>query len=138
MNSHDRTLQILASYYSAFNAGNSDAMLDLLANEVIHDLNEGPREIGKAVFAAFNQRMARCYREQLVDIVLMASADGRHAAAEFIVEGSYIATDEGLPTARGQSYRLPAGAFFELHDERITRVSMYYNLHGWLAQIANE
>ena len=41
--------------------------------------------------------MARCYKERLSDIVIMASRDGRRAAAEFIVHGKYLATDEGLP-----------------------------------------
>jgi hypothetical protein len=38
--------------------------------------------------------------------------DGTRAAAEFVVNGTYLATDEGLPEARGQTYVLPAGGFF--------------------------
>ncbi|MBZ0222866.1 MAG: isopropylmalate/homocitrate/citramalate synthase, partial [Dokdonella sp.] len=29
----------------------------------------------------------------------------------------------------------PGGAFFEIHDGRITRVSNYYNLQDWLRQV---
>ena len=43
----------------------------------------------------------------------MVDATGTRAAAEFMVEGEYLATDAGLPPARGQRYRLPAGAFFD-------------------------
>jgi len=30
---------------------------------------------------------------------------------------------------------LPGGAFFTLHEGRIARVSNYYNLEDWLAQV---
>jgi steroid delta-isomerase-like uncharacterized protein len=79
--------------------------------------------------------MARCYREELRDIVIMVSTDGARAAAEFQVHGAYLAQDNGLPPARGQRYALPAGAFFSLKDGRISRVTMYYNLQEWLRQV---
>jgi steroid delta-isomerase-like uncharacterized protein len=65
----------------------------------------------------------------------MQSPDGTRAAAEFVVHGEYLATDEGLPEATGQTYTLPAGAFFEVVGGRIARVSNYYNLPDWLAQV---
>jgi steroid delta-isomerase-like uncharacterized protein len=39
--------------------------------------------------------------------------------------------------ARGQRYVLPAGAFFDIRDGRIARVTNYYNLQDWLRQVAN-
>ncbi len=80
--------------------------------------------------------MERCYAEQLEDMTIMATPDGASAAAEFVVLGTYVETDEGLPPASGQTYTLPAGAFFEVRDGLITRVTTYYNLADWLAQIA--
>ena len=128
-------LELITAYYSAFNAGNMDGFLSLLHPEVVHDINQGRRETGKEHFARFMQHMNRCYREQLADIVVMASADGSRAAAEFTVLGEYIATDEGLPEARGQRYVLPAGAFFEIRDGKVARVTNYYNLNDWIAQV---
>ena len=58
------------------------------------------------------------------------------AAAEFIVSGTYKQTDAGLPEARGQTYRLPAGAFFEVAGGKIRRVTTYYNLKDWIAQVS--
>ena len=107
------TVALVARYYAAFNAGDMTTFLDLLTDDVAHDINQGTREHGKAAFGRFMQHMNRCYREHLTDLVVMASDDGRRAAAEFIVNGEYLATDEGLPPAAGQRYRLPAGAFFE-------------------------
>ena len=84
---------------------------------------------------AFLARMDRCYRERLSNIAIMTSTDGRRAAAEFVVEGTYLATDAGLPPAQGQAYRLSAGTFFAIEDGKIARVTTYYNLQDWIAQV---
>lgn len=127
---------LIRAYLDAFNRGDRPAMLALLADDVAHDVNQGGREVGRDAFAAFLARMDRCYRERLVDIVVMAEPAGTRAAAEFVVEGEYLATDEGLPPARGQTYRLPAGAFYAIRDGRIARVTMHYNLADWIAQVS--
>ena len=127
---------IIAAYLAAFNRGDWSGMLVLLADEVVHDINQGGAEHGKPAFAAFLDRMARCYREELRDIVIMVGRDGARAAAEFQVMGEYLAQGSGLPPAHGQRYALPAGAFFSLTDGRISRVTMYYNLPEWLRQVA--
>jgi steroid delta-isomerase-like uncharacterized protein len=102
---------------------------------VVHDINQGGAETGIAAFRTFMERMDRCYREQIEDLVLMADESGTRAAAEFMVRGEYLATDEGLPPANGQTYLLPAGAFFHLRDGRVARVTMYYNLQDWMKQV---
>lgn len=132
---HDRGTELVLAYYAAFNRGDRDAMLALLAEDVVHDLNQGPRESGRAAFVAFMARMDRSYREQLRDIVVMADADGARVAAEYVVHGEYLVADEGLPPANGQRYVLPGGAFFEIREGLIARVTNYYNLEDWLAQV---
>jgi steroid delta-isomerase-like uncharacterized protein len=127
--------ELIRAYYDAFNRGDREGMLALLTDDVAHDVNQGDREVGKEAFRRFLARMDRCYREELADVVVMASPDGRRAAAEFTVHGTYLAADEGLPPARGQIYRLPAGTFFEIQGGRIARVTTYYNLKDWIAQV---
>ena len=129
-------MNIIEAYYDAFNRGDMDIFASLLADDVIHDINQGSRDVGKDKFMSFMQRMNFHYREQLVDMVIMYSADGTRAAAEFVVNGTYLNTDSGLPEARGQSYSLPAGAFFEINDGKVTRVTNYYNLQEWIRQVA--
>lgn len=126
---------LVRRYYDAFNRGDAEAMAACLADDVAHDVNQGGRRIGVERFREFCAHMARCYHERLDDIVVMASADGCRAAAEFVVNGRYLATDDGLPPAAGQTYRLPAGAFFEIRGGRIARVTTYYNLTDWTAQV---
>ena len=86
-------------------------------------------------FAPFMERMNRHYREELVGITIMTAPDGARAAAEFTVLGEYLATDEGLPPAKGQSYRLNVGAFFAVRDGKVARVTNYYNLQDWIRQV---
>lgn len=132
----ENTADLISRYYAAFNAMDIEAILDCLTDDVAHDINQGDRETGKDAFRAFLGRMDHAYSEQLRDIVVMTSADGARAAAEFMVHGIYKVADEGFPAAHGQSYTLPAGGFFEIRDGRIARVSVYYNLADWIAQVS--
>lgn len=129
------TVALISAYYDAFNRGDAAGMLALLTDDVAHDINQGARETGRDAFARFMDRMNGAYRENLTDIVVMATPDGARAAAEFTVHGEYLAADEGLPPAHGQKYVLPAGAFFEVREGRIARVSNFYNLNDWLMQV---
>src|SRR5687767_242992 len=86
------TVGLIERYYRAFNAGDSEAMLTCLAEDIVHDVNQGARRTGKAAFRAFAAHMERCYAERLENIAVMATADGTRAAAEFDVLGTYIET----------------------------------------------
>jgi steroid delta-isomerase-like uncharacterized protein len=130
------TVLLIRRYYDAFNAKDWESMLACLAGDVRHDVNEGPARGGKENFREFLAHMARCYDERLTDVAVMVDASGRRAAAEFIVNGTYLSTDAGLPDARGQTYSLPAGAFFEVRDGKIARVTTYYNLREWIRQVS--
>ena len=127
---------LVENYYAAFNAGDMQTFASLLADDVVHDINQGTRETGKPAFTAFMQRMNGAYRERLADISILANDDGTRASAEFVVHGEYLKADAGLPPAHGQKYVLPAGAFFEIRDGKVARISNYYNLQDWLAQVA--
>ncbi|MBO9453388.1 nuclear transport factor 2 family protein [Tropicibacter sp. R16_0] len=124
-------------YFSAFNAGDVDTMLDCLSDDVAHHVNEGQIRVGREKFADFCAHMNRCYKEELTDIVVFEAEGGTRASAEYIVNGTYLETDAGLPEAKGQTYRLPAGSFFDLRDGKITRVTTYYNLADWVKQVSN-
>jgi steroid delta-isomerase-like uncharacterized protein len=129
------TIALIQRYYDAFNRGDGEGMLACLAEDVVHDVNQGSRREGKAAFREFNAQMQHFYRERLEGIVVMASEDGARAAAEFNVVGTYLVADQGMPPARGQTYRLPAGTFFAVADGLISRVTTYYNLTDWLTQV---
>jgi steroid delta-isomerase-like uncharacterized protein len=125
---------LIETYYAAFNSGDREALLALLAEDIAHEINEGGVETGKDAFRAFLTRMDRCYRETVEDLAILTGPDNR-AAAEFYIRGEYLATDPGLPEAHGQTYHLRVGAFFEARGGKITRVTNYYNLQNWLRQV---
>jgi steroid delta-isomerase-like uncharacterized protein len=129
-------IDIVKNYYHAFNQKNWEGMLALLDTNVRHDANQGASYYGLEHFRHFLQHMERCYDEQLKDMVFMADASGERFACEFVVHGRYIGDDEGLPPAKGQVYVLPAGAFLEMRNNKITRVTTYYNLQDWIKMVS--
>jgi len=132
----EMTRATLETYYAAFNAGDAAGMLACLTDDVEHRVNEGGIRRGKAMFAEFCSHMGISYRETLKDMVIFVNEDATRGAAEFVVHGEYLKTDPGLPEARGQKYILPAGAFFDLRDGKIARVTTFYNLQDWVAQVS--
>lgn len=129
-------MDVIERYFAAFNAGDIDEMLACLSDDVAHHVNEGQIRRGKDLFKAFCDHMSQTYREELTDMVIFSAANGTRAAAEYTVNGTYLVTDEGLPEAKGQTYKLPAGSFFDVQDGKITRVTTYYNLADWTAQVS--
>ncbi len=131
--------QVARAYYAAFNAHDTPALLALLTPDVVHDVSQGGREVGIEAFRRFMAHMDRCYDERIEDLVVMVDTGGARAASEFTVHGRYIATDPGVPagtpSASGQRYMLPAGAFFAVRDGRVARVSNHYNLGEWVRQV---
>ena len=130
-----KVYSLLESYYQAFNDQDMIAFFDLIDDDVIHDVNEGQREEGKVAFRFFMEKMNRNYQEKIDDLVIMTDPMGRRAAAEFTVTGTYLEKEFGLPEAKGQSYRLSSGAFFEFKNGLISRVTNYYNLANWIEQV---
>jgi steroid delta-isomerase-like uncharacterized protein len=135
----ETALKIIQAYYRAFNDLscdlNHDSILALLSDQVVHDINQGAREIGKPAFAKFLKSMNEQYKEHLSDFTLFANDAGSLGAAEFTCSGEYLKSAPGLPAAHGQKYTLPVGAFFELADRKIARVSNFYNAAEWIRQV---
>lgn len=129
-------MALIGRYYAAFNAGDAAGMLDCVAEDVEHRVNEGGVRKGRAKFAEFCSHMGVSYRETLKDMEIYANDAGTRGAAEFVVHGEYLQTDPGLPEAKGQRYILPAGGFFDIKDGKIARVTTFYNLNDWIAQVS--
>lgn len=131
----DRSNALILRFCTAVSRGDFDGMLECLADDVVHDVNQGARETGKAAFRQWVEQYRRTYREELRDIVVMSVDDGTRAAAEFSVHGVYQDSVPGQPAAKGQRYVLTAGAFFAIHQGRIARVTPCYNRHERQVQI---
>lgn len=128
-------LEVVKSYYDSFNSKEFSKMLSFLSEDVRHDLNQGKTQVGLAAFSKFMDHMNECYDEYLEDLTIMGNHDGR-VAAEFYVRGTYLKTDGNLPPAHKQTYRIRAGAFLEVKNHKITRVTTYYNLPEWIEAVS--
>jgi steroid delta-isomerase-like uncharacterized protein len=131
----ENTEALIREYYQRFNQQDVEGFLALLDENVVHDISQGGRETGKPAFRKFLEHMNGTYREQVRDLAVMVDATGTRAAAEFNLDGTYVATDGSLPPAKGQRYTLVVGAFFEVKNGRITRISNHYNMKDWLRQV---
>lgn len=129
-------LDVVQEYYTHFNNQNWEGMLSCLDPEVRHDANQGDTHVGLDYYRGFLKHMDECYQETLTDMVFMVDATGQRVACEFVVNGVYKKTDGDLPAATGQTYTLPAGAFLEVANNKICRVTTYYNLPLWIQLIS--
>lgn len=124
--------ELIDRYFEVFNAGDAAAMLALVDDNIEHDINQGKTQVGKVKFEAFLHHMNVCYKEEIRDLVIMVSDNGKNASAEFTVHGTYLKTDGTLPPAHNQKYTIRAGSFFEVKNNKILRVTTYYNLPHWI------
>lgn len=126
---------LIQRYYEVFNSGNREALLGMLSEDVVHEINEGSEEVGIEAFRKFLVRMDRCYQEQVEELTVFSNDNPNRAAAEFFIRGKYVSTDDGLPKATGQTYHLRVGAFFEITNGKISRITNHYNLAAWLKMV---
>jgi steroid delta-isomerase-like uncharacterized protein len=103
--------EIIAAYLAAFNRGDWPGMLALLADDVAHDINQGATQHGKPAFATFLDHMARCYREELRDIVIMAGPDGSRRRRNFGLKDNIWPPMKGCRRPRASAIPCPPGRF---------------------------
>ena len=125
--------ELIQKYFDAFNRHDKEGMLALMADDVVHDINEGPTEIGSDLFKAFLNKMSVHYKESIRELVIMVQ--GNRGTAEFLCDGAYLKTDPGLPEAHGQTYSIPGVAIFEERNGKISRITSYYNLRSWMRMV---
>lgn len=131
-----QTEELIRNYYDRFNAKDNGGFLALLTDDVVHEISQGATDNGKEAFRKFLKHMDECYNERAYDIAIMVSEDGSRAAAEFMLDGTYLKQDGTLPPANGQTYTLRVGAFFEVRDGKVSRIANHYNMKEWLKQIS--
>ncbi len=129
-------LETVQQYYAYFNQRNYEGMLSLVHPNLRHDPNQGETRRGKEKFTEFLKSNDAAYEEKLTELVFFSEPSGKRVAVEFTVNGIYKKGDEGFPEAHGQQYKLPAAAFLEVEDGKITRVTTYYNLPLWVKLVS--
>ncbi len=134
--SRQRAVDMLKRLFVALNAGDRDATLACLGPDVVFDTFEGVRRIGREEVRRVLAERGSVYRETMRDLVLMTEDSGRRAAAEFTLRGIYQGTAPGLPTASGQAFSVPGGAFFDIEDDGlVARASFVINAAELVRQL---
>ncbi|GAB3931358.1 ketosteroid isomerase-related protein [Larkinella terrae] len=129
-------LDVVKKYYESFNQKDWNGMLALVSPDIRHEPNQGEARIGIEKFSDFVLHMDESYDETLTDLVFFTEPADRRVAVEFVVNGVYKKAEDGLPAATNQTYVVPAAAFLEVADGKITRVTTYYNLPGWIKAVS--
>ncbi len=129
-------LALLKNYYGHFNAKQWDSMLSLVDEDLVHEISQGDAQVGKQNFKSFLSLMDKHYDENLDQMTFFTSDSVGHLSAEFICNGIYKVTAEGLPEAKRQTYSIRVGAFFEIKNNKIIRISNHYNMKNWVAQVS--
>lgn len=117
--SESDAIALVARYFAAFNMRDWQGAADCVSDDVAHDLPGGAREIGRDKLRLHLAQRARLADETAADIAVMIAPGGGRAAAEFTLRGSVKADGEIVRQT------LRAGAFFEIDDGRITRLTEY-------------
>ncbi|WP_173932049.1 nuclear transport factor 2 family protein [Chelativorans sp. Marseille-P2723] len=115
--SEAETRALIESAFTAFNAGELEALAARLSENVAFDLPGIGRIIGREIFHWHLGRLSRHFRAQAADIAIMTAPGGVRAATEFTLRGNYLATMEGLPGAEGQGFALSVGVFMDIDDD---------------------
>jgi steroid delta-isomerase-like uncharacterized protein len=129
-------IDVVKQYYDYFNNQNFEGMISLVHPDIKHYPNQGELREGKGKFIDFMKGMDEAYEERLSDIVFYTESAGTKVAAEFTVNGIYKKADDGFPPAHGQKYVLPAAAFLEVKEGKISKVSTHYNLPLWIKLVS--
>lgn len=129
-------VDVVTTYYDRFNQKDWNGMLALVSPDIRHEPNQGEARLGLEKFTEFVHHMDDSYDEKLTDMVFFTEPDGKRVAVEFVVNGVYKKAEEGLPAATNQTYVVPAAAFLEVADDKITRVTTYYNLPQWIKAVS--
>jgi|CXWL01.1.fsa_nt_gi steroid delta-isomerase-like uncharacterized protein len=132
------TEQLIAQYFSAFNHADWEGMLSLLSPNVVHDVNDRARQSGLEAFTEYSSQQKRHFLEVLSDIVIDVPGAGQRAIARYVVSGQYLATQTGLPPARGQRYRIPGESIFDVDGGHITRIISHFDEDKRLQQLSSE
>lgn len=131
-----QAIDLVKTYYTALDDKDMNQFFSLMDPNVVHEINQSAPEKGVDKFKDFMKRTSSSFNEKFDNIVILVSDDGKHAAAEWVDHGTYFKDYLGMDVgAHNQKYALTGAHFFEIRDGKIARVTSYYNMTNFAAQI---
>jgi steroid delta-isomerase-like uncharacterized protein len=139
MSESEQTLAVVRQVFAAFAAHDRDAFRALLHPDVVLHVGGGPATItgADAVVAAVSVTVQAI--PDLRITVISTFAQGPHAAAEVVREGTHSGTavlPNGTPVPpSGRAVRLPECLMFTVRDGKIARMAPYVDMLDTLRQL---
>ena len=117
-----KSTTLIARFLDTLNAADTEAVLACLHEDIVREVGD-ERQFGLDAFRFHLGARAQRFDEQLGDIVVMVSADGTRAAAEFTRRGRLKMA--GVMGDAGDHYSVAAGMFFAIEDGVIVRITSH-------------
>lgn len=134
--SNDLANKLVQNYYDAIAAKDLSLFLELLTDDVVHEINQGLVEKGKALFKTFMEKQFSCGDQHIQNLIVFSSPDGKYATSRFTCSGKYTKSESGYPLATGQFWEIPVVSYFEIRENQFSHVAVYYNLADWINQVS--
>lgn len=116
--------------FAAFNARDWDNLLALVHPECILEVGSHARRTGST-----GAREIIAYYEQFYEMRFISYRhfiSGHRTSTEAMMRVRYVATEPGLPKARGQVCDVPFACFGEVRGGRYTRIRMIFSFVEWI------
>jgi steroid delta-isomerase-like uncharacterized protein len=127
---------LIEDYYQTVLAQDLKGFINLLSDDVVHEINQASTENGKEKFKIFMEDQFSHGKIEIKDMIILTSKDGKYASSRFICSGTYAKSVEGYPPAKGQHWEIPVVSFFKINNGKISQVGVYYNAKEFEKQIS--
>ncbi len=125
----------LEEWLAAFNAGDTDRLLALHADDALwEEVAIGLSARGPDQIRAHLEALFAAVPDIAYEATNVVAADNQ-AVVEWVVIGSYTADFPGLPPAAGQPFSFRGASVFELEDGKIRRYTEYWDAYAFLVQL---
>lgn len=132
------SIETVKKYYLEFNKKNIAGILELCTDNVINDLNQGDSQEGIAKLKDYLLTAWSHFDEKVSHLDIMTNQDQSNIATEYLVNGKYYNTKEGLFPSTNQVYEIKCTSLFKFDDSgKISRITRYYNAKQWIDMVKN-
>lgn len=128
--------QIIKQYYDAILEQSVPNFLNLLSEDVVHEINQGDTEVGKSKFKTFMEQQFSYGEIEINDLIILSSQDGKYGFSRYLCSGKHVKNVEGYPPATGQHWKIPVVTYFTINNNKISHVAVYYNQKDWINQVS--
>ena len=132
----ERNQKIVNDYYKAYNNQDVEGQVELMSSNFEHFTNSGKIEKGVEAYRKYAKAVYSDVKEEVYQTHFLIGQDPSHIAVQSRAKGEYLKIDKANPKNPLKKYDIPFAEFFEIQDEKITKLSTYYNELEWKNQVS--